>query len=115
LFLLLYPPKKVCISFAKVALSFFLFCSDTELDSVLLEIAEAESINWETRALVCVGQDTRYISHVLFFCLTMHALTLLRCVHVKLPDRLSAFSGRSLFIFQLEKLQILNTNLIDVV
>ncbi|XP_021922862.1 phosphoacetylglucosamine mutase isoform X2 [Zootermopsis nevadensis] len=33
--------------------------SDTELDSALLEIVEAESISWETQALVCVGQDTR--------------------------------------------------------
>lgn len=33
--------------------------SDTELDSVLLEIAEAESVDWETQALICVGQDTR--------------------------------------------------------
>ncbi|GFG37410.1 hypothetical protein Cfor_04283 [Coptotermes formosanus] len=33
--------------------------SDTELESVLHDIAEAESINWETRALVVVGQDTR--------------------------------------------------------
>lgn len=33
--------------------------SDTELESVLHYIAEAESINWETRALVLVGRDTR--------------------------------------------------------
>lgn len=49
---------------------FFLFCSDTELDSVLLEIAEAESVDWETPAFICVGRDTRYISHILFFYLT---------------------------------------------
>ncbi|KAJ4431489.1 hypothetical protein ANN_20087 [Periplaneta americana] len=33
--------------------------SDNELDSVLLEIAEGESISWKIPALVVVGQDTR--------------------------------------------------------
>jgi hypothetical protein len=56
------------IHVGRVTLSLFLFCSDTELDSVLLEIAEAESIDWETQALICVGQDTRYSSHLLCFC-----------------------------------------------
>jgi hypothetical protein len=61
--------------FLKTSCIKFLFvCSDTELDSVLLEIAVAESIDWETRALVCVGQDTRYISPILFFCLTEFTL-----------------------------------------
>jgi hypothetical protein len=68
MFLLLYPPKRSPIYWLEELISFFLFCSDTELDSVLLEIAEAESIDWETPALVCVGQDTRYSSHILFFC-----------------------------------------------
>jgi len=39
---------------------FFYFSSDTEVESVLHDIAEAESINWDTRALVLVGRDTRY-------------------------------------------------------
>jgi len=33
--------------------------SDSEAGSVLRDIAEAESINWDTRALVLVGRDTR--------------------------------------------------------
>jgi hypothetical protein len=52
----------VCL-FTYIYIYIYLFIyiySDTELDSVLHDIAEAESISWETQALVIIGRDTRY-------------------------------------------------------